>query len=188
MGEIFLYGTIYFWLLVFAEIFLLGIFVSTQRAGLSVFSVIAFGCLIHFCGDVNILAWAKVHWVELIGYVIGYFFFGVAYMYWRWLAYNHEKLEDILEIVESYYPLAERKNDPKVMEKAKDYIQEQKDSIKFNSKEMLINWMTFWIISAPIYLSSDFVTKVSTMIYRKLVASLHQISDRVFANVPEDLK
>jgi hypothetical protein len=84
MVSLFVFGTLWFWVLLAVAVIGIGAFIANERFGKATISVILFFTLLAFFGDFNILKWLKAHAFEAALYAGAYFVLGTGWAVAKW--------------------------------------------------------------------------------------------------------
>ena len=159
MFALFALGGIAFWILV--SILSIAIIISLERESgfAATCSLIVALLIFYFCGGRNDLfdfsIWLKNHPVDIIIYVLAYFFIGTAWSFVKWYLF-------LVKLKESGI-------------KQKDYRCE----VSYN-KDKVISWMTYWPFSVIWTFFDHPVKKAWNFIYIKTAKVYDNIAKQVF--------
>ena len=217
MWELFLIGTFWFWALLAIEFIALLIFIENEWPGWALFSIIGTCCLLHWCGNVPIVAYITGNpWVIGIGVAI-YILVGAPWgclKWWFWLRNQRERYIDIRRSWIAGLPnkikrggvtgpeLAAYKEviaAKKVTKSAKEYWQKYlKDEHGYrhgsfekpllrHNKRRIIMWMGYWPFSMLWTVINDPVRKLFRQVYHSIEGILQRIADHVWKDIEDEM-
>jgi hypothetical protein len=168
MLEIFVFGTLWFWLLSLAAVVTIISFVELGYPGRATTTVVAFLALLHFFGGglLNALQWISANPGMSIGVFLLYFVAGTAYCVTKWYFFLLNKRDEYRtkkEINKNYRTVS-------VPPKPSEYRSE------------LVGWIIYWPFSGLWTLINDPVKRIAQSIYMQIEVLLQRISDNVFRN------
>jgi len=201
LAELFIVGTMPFWLLILAEVVLLFIFVAYENGIGATLSLVAFGAILQFCGGVDIVGYVIHHPFQLAGLVVAYFVVGTIWGVIKWWLYVNDKLqvyEDLkIEWLRSKGHEGTNVVPDELKADWKAYLEDEryapgrraiaKQPLAREHKGRIMNWMAFWVPSVLYSLFNDFIRRVFQSIYYRIARELQKISDKVFAHVKNDM-
>jgi hypothetical protein len=197
--EIFVVGSLWFWLLLAAETLLLFVLVEWDRGALATATFVATLLLLQFLGDVNLYGYAIGHpWTVVLG-AAAYFTVGTLWAIAKWWFYVHQQRGWYDELRSAYlglYRVGSRDAMPAD-------LQDQWQGCLVNArrgrrpievrplaarhKAEIVRWMSYWPWSLSWTLVKDPIRRAFLTIYREIAAHLQRISDRAFEGVEADL-
>lgn len=195
--EIFLLWTFWFWLLVAAEVSLL--FVSTvwEKGWLAWASLAVFLAAIQLFGDVNVLAYLWHNpWQVVMGLAI-YLMGGGIYVFPKWYLYVTDHKRKYLDLRDHFLAGKGCKDLSKVPD---EYLEEWQTEwarsagdVEFrplarNHKTRIMDWMILWPFNFLWTLLNDPIRRFFRHVYYQIAEALQRISDKVFADVVNDLE
>lgn len=204
MFELFVAGSFFFWLLVVAEIVCLFLFVEWENGFGATVSVLVFGALLQWFGNVDIIGYCAANPWYIAALVGVYFVFGVCWAIVKWRFFCVDRLEDYEELKSEFLrnkgvaegtkivPAEHRTAWKEMLERHRDdrsTLLSESPKIR-HYKALWMRWMSFWPISFIWGIINDFVKRVCKMVYQRLATFLQSISDAIFAkaNVDADLE
>lgn len=207
MAELFVFGTLWFWLLAVASVVLLCIFVENENGiGSTVVFLVTLG-LLQFASNVKPLAYVWNHPYQIVGLIAAYFVLGTIWGTIKWWIYVRDQLEHY-EDLKSEWLRAKGFSKAKVVpdELKSEWAEYLKGSAKhpktgyYNNRQWLdkpplarenkgriMLWMSLWLPSMISSLFSDFVKRIFKAIYYRIASQLQNISDRAFKGISDDL-
>ena len=188
--EIFLIGSLFFWLLLIAELILLFIFVANDLSIPATLSLLLTAGLLQFAGNVDLLGLVTANPGLIILGVVLYFVAGTVWGVIKWYLYCRDRLEEYLDGKRKW--LKGRVGTPEDLTQAwRDHCSRYKvinKPIVSEHKTNILRWMAFWPISLAWSFLDDFVRRVFRAIYQHIAEFLQGVSDRVFAGVTAELE
>ena len=175
MFEIFVFGTLWFWLLSVAAVITVISFVELGYPGRATTTVLAFLLIMHFLGGglLNALNWISANPGTSIGAFVLYFVVGTVYCIAKWYAFLLNKRDEF------------RKRGSIVKKSKNDYSsdKETKTAPKPSDyRSELVGWIIYWPFSGLWTLINDPVKRIAQGIYMQIEVLLQRISDNVFKN------
>jgi hypothetical protein len=199
MFELFVFGTFWFWMLIAAEIIMLFVFIDNESGLGATISVLVFGALLQWFGDVDIINYVKANPLFLLSCAAAYFALGAVWGVVKWWIFCRDRLEEYEEARDAFLksknvPAGTKVVPVELRKEWKDKLQSSRLTIGLSEtpqvrthKAKIMNWMTFWVISIVWSFINDFVKRVFRTIYQKLSIFLQDISDKMFGSVKDDL-
>ena len=202
MFELFLAGTFWFWALIALEIVLLFVFVEWENGVSATISLVVFGALLQFFGNVDIIGYVMGNPFQLIVIVAAYFVFGAVWGICKWWIFCRDRLEEYKELKSEFLrskglpenektiPIEHRVEWKKKLDDAKRYANSRnlgEAPLVRSHKAQILRWMSFWPISMIWGLINDFVRRVCKAIYNRISKFLQRVSDNIFSGVQDDL-
>ena len=200
LAELFIVGTMPFWLLLLAEVVLLFIFVAYENGIGATLSLIVFGAILQFCGGVDIAGFVVQHPFQLAGVIIAYFVVGTVWGVVKWWLFVNDKLQAYEDMKIEWLRIKGHEGTNVVPEDLKSQWKEYIDDHHFphrktvakaplarEHKNRILNWMGFWVPSMLYSLFNDFIRRVFQSIYYRIAKELQKISDRIFHHVKHDM-
>lgn len=203
MWELFLFGSFWFWALVALEIIVLFLSIENEKGILATISLIMFGCILQFMGDIDFFQFACDRPLSLAAILASYFVIGSVWGVAKWWIYCLGRLEQYNELKAEFLEengfdssvktvpkeLRSRWND--VVTNENSYIGGRKRNLKHTplareNKAAILRWMSFWPISMIWSLINDFVKNIFKVIYRKISGFLQRIADNMFESIKDD--
>ena len=200
MFDLFLIGSLSFWILILIEFILLLALVEYERPGLGFLSLLGVGILLKVFADVNLLEYViQFPWHTALG-ALGYFTIGTVWSIFKWYFFVREKREKYLAAKEEYEKSPERSfqrergavaevtDFPTPWEKSmvRSMLLNSKHGIiplPGDNKSRILMWMAYWPWSAFWTLINDSVKKVYKFIYENISGLLLRISKAAFKDV-----
>lgn len=200
MFELFVVGSIGFWILVALEFLILIALTEYEQPGWSFVTLILVGVLLHFFGNINLLKIAVAHpgWTA-IG-IVGYLFVGTIWSVVKWFFYVHRKKEEYIEAKKEYedspeydYPPGDRYKQgettiklPWEESRAKKRLANSKGGpqpLVRDNKSRVLMWMTYWPWSALWTIIDDPIKRAFRAIYNLIHTQMQKISDKAFEGI-----
>lgn len=200
MFDLFLIGTMSFWILVLVEFILLLALVEYEKPGLGALSLLGVGILLKVFANVNLLEYVlQFPWQTALG-ALGYFSIGTVWSIFKWYFFVRNKRELYLAAKEEYAKnppemkwergdkVAEIKEFPSAWEKSYErgkFLNSKKglEPLPGDNKSRILMWMAYWPWSAFWTLINDSVKKVYKFIYENISGLLLRISKAAFKDV-----
>lgn len=197
MAELFLMGTLAFWLLLLSEVVLLFIFTAYENGLAATISLVAYVAIMQFFGGVDVLGYVLHNPLPVVAGVLSYFVIGTAWGVFKWWLFVRDRLEEYEDMKAEFLKKNGRtdtKTVPDDMKQAwRNRLHENwngdlsKPPVARENKSRILNWMAFWVPSMMYSLLNDFVRRVFRAIYLWISAELQKISDSVYSGVRSDL-
>jgi len=200
MFELFVFGTFWFWMLVVVELIVLFAFIDNESGIGASLSVLTFGALLQWFGNVDIIQYIKSYPLFILSCAGAYFALGAVWGVVKWWIFCRDRLEDYEEARDSFLKENKVPAGTKVVpvELRLDWKRKLKSSYRTQGlaevpqvrthKAKIMNWMTFWVISIIWSFINDFVKRIFRTIYQRLSSFLQGISDKMFGSVKDDLE
>ncbi len=203
MYELFVVGSLLFWLLIAAEIVMLFVFIDQENGIGATISVVVFAALLQWCGDVDLIGYVRLHPLFILSCIAGYFALGAVWGVIKWWMFCRDRLEEYEEARDEFLrsmgqPSGTRAVPPELRQQWKEHLRSP-DHLGRNRtvdlsktpqvhahKAEILRWMTFWVVSMIWSFINDLVKRVFRMIYQKLANWLQAISDKMFGGVKDD--
>jgi len=201
-------ATWWFWI-VFVEVIFVFAVLAYDKGTAATISLLVFGALLYWLGDVDFITFFKENPSYLVYGALIYFPVGALWSTFKWFMFvldrkthykefkreflNDHKLNGLQVTV----PMNQRSVDnnlitKEVLEHWKNFCRPRAHQMEIpqvrEHKYNIMRWMGYWPFSMIWTLISDFVRRVSRAIYNAIRDMLQAISDRVFADMKEDLK
>lgn len=197
--ELFVTGSLWFWLLVLAQVgWLSYCVIKEEHAYKWLLSIAAFVLILQLFSNTNILLYISQHYwatgLVLILYLIG----AVLWIFPRWFLFvteHHAKYIDLRDkfLFDKNLPSG---NIPE------NLVAEWTEYWKYNAwsgdavykpsprqyKDRIINWMAMWPLSFVWTIITFFGVKFFRLVYYRIAGLLQQISDNVFKNEATDFE
>lgn len=210
MTELFLFGSLLFWLLVAVELVLLFVFVEFDNGIGATISLVVFGALLQWCGNVDIISFVKTNPWQVGGGLLAYFMLGASWGVVKWWLFCKDHAEDYKDAKAKFLQSKNLSpNLPVIPENLREAwknhligdwhgpLKGERSGLRLNEqlyvrnhKALVLRWMSFWIISMIWSFINDFVKRMFRAIYYRIANFLQRISDNIWqgANADEDLK
>jgi hypothetical protein len=197
--EIFLVGSLWFWLLLAVEMLLLIVLLEWDRGLLATLSLAGTLLALQFLGDVNIYGYVIEHPFTLAAGVLAYFALGTLWAVGKWWFYVREQRACYDELRSAYVrvhgveaadgmPAHLQEEWSRCIEAArKNYRPLDVHPLAARHKRQIVAWMAYWPWSATWTLLKDPVRKAFQSIYHHVQGHLQEISDRAFKGIDADL-
>lgn len=197
MFELFVFGTFWFWMLLAAEIVMLFIFIDNENGVGATISMVVFGALIQWFGNVDIIHYVRANPLFILSCAGAYFALGAVWGVVKWWIFCRDRLEEYEEARDAFLkrmgqPAGTKVVPPELRKDWKHYLDRTSKDIAQTPqvrehKSKIMRWMTFWVVSIIWSFINDFVKRVFRTIYQKLSNFLQRISDNMFGSMKEDL-
>lgn len=189
--ELFIFGSFWFWTLVAVEILLLFMFVEYENGIGATISVVGFGVLLQWFGNVDIIDYVRAHPLFIVSATVVYFALGAVWGVIKWWLFCHDALEEYEERRAKFFEINGLPRDTKVV--PPEFRTKWRDSHYYvelpqvkHHKIQIIRWMSFWVISMIWSFINDFVKRIFRTIYQRMATYLQGIADRMFSTVKDD--
>jgi len=202
MFELFVIGSFWFWMLIAAEIIMLFVFIDNENGVGATISVVAFGALLQWFGNVDIIHYVQGHPLFILSCAGAYFALGAVWGVIKWWIFCRDRLEEYEEAREKFLkskgqPTGTKVVPPELRPEWRNYLDRNKDYRTGDNlsvppqvrthKAKIMRWMTFWVVSIIWSFINDFVKRIFRTIYQRLSTFLQRISDNMFGTVKDDL-
>ncbi len=199
MIELFLIGSMSFWILVLVEFIILLALVEYEKPGLGFLSILGVGVLLKVFADVNLLYLITQFPLQTALGAAGYLFIGTVWSIFKWYFFVRNKREEYLKAKEEY------ENGPKEKQHSRE---KGADIVEFDApwekcyartrflnskrgivplpgdhKSRILMWLAYWPWSAFWTLINDSVKKVYKFIYENITGILTRISQAAFKDI-----
>jgi hypothetical protein len=205
MLEIFAVGTVWFWLLVTAELALLFLFTEYENGFAATASIVAFLAALQFLGGVNVIGFALAKPHYLVPLVAPYLLLAVAWGIFKWRKLVKDRLRQHDELFAEFLrdcnlpptttllPVEYRVAWKKKVDRTEDYKTGQTVAdvpLAKQHKSRIVRWMALWPFSVALYFFKDMVTEIFLALYTRLATFLQRIADNIYAkaNVKQNLE
>lgn len=196
LAATFAVGTLWFWLLIAAEIGLLLLFENFKQGFAATLSVLAFIAFLQFGAKVNIFAYVVEHWYAIIPIAIAYLIGGALWSIYKWRRLIIDRLELYKEKFAEYLqdnglpegteilPESHREKWIKIVDSTRNYsVYANKyetiadtPQVKYHKAD-IIRWQSMWVFSVILYACKDLVSDIFKGIYRRIAAFLQKMAD-----------
>lgn len=198
MLELFLVGSVGFWLLIAAEIVVLLALTEYEKPVWSLVSLVAVGLLLKFFGGYSVVDLVLSYPMETVASVFGYFLLGTLWAVAKWYFFVRTKREVYLAAKEAYLKKPEtrvnRELGKEPVETETSWEESYARGMCLNSKKgiaplardhkvRILQWMAYWPWSAFWTLVNDAVKRTYKTIYENIHKLLQGISDNAFKDV-----
>jgi hypothetical protein len=199
LPEIFLFGSLWFWLLVIVEGIMVSLLLEWNRGAIATLTFLATLVLLQFLGDVNIYGYAIQHPLLVILGAAGYFALGTLWAIAKWWFYVREQRAWYDELRAAFLRVYGYEPQSAMPEELQHSWQNCLASAKKNGQRLVVRplaarhkadilrWMTYWPWSFTWTMLKDPVRKAFLTIYHNIAEYLQEISDRAFKGVEADL-
>jgi len=196
--ELFLVGSVGFWILIAAEIVVLLALTEYEKPVWSLVSLIAVGLLLKFFGGYSVVDLVISYPKETAASVFGYFVLGTLWAVAKWYFFVRTKREIYLAAKETYLKKPETRmhremgKDPVEIDAlweesyARGGLLNSKKGVAplaRDHKVRILQWMAYWPWSALWTLVNDAVKRIYKTIYENIHKLLQSISDNAFKDV-----
>jgi len=198
MAEFFVLGGLGFWLALVVWFIVLWALVENDHGFFGLISIIAYGCLLQFGFNVDVLHWVLGHWMPLLVFLGFYFVIGAGWTFFRWYLFNKDQREPYDTMKAEWLAGKNETNFAVIPNHLKDewakYIagdwqREQMCKIPLvrEHKSKIMRWIGYWPISAITWAFNDMIRRLVRTIYNYIHDWLQSIANNVFASVKNDL-
>lgn len=204
--ELFVVGSIWFWLLVAIEAVAIVSFVANEKSWGATASLLVFLALLWLLGDFNILAYIRQNPLQALTVLGVYFGAGVAWGYIKWWGYVAKSREKYDSLRASF--LEEKRIAGGVIpyDKREDFVRHLRNGYEAfadlplydldrtvsniaprirNNKGLVISWMSYWPFSLFWTVFHDAIRKAWNVLYLRIANSLQVISDRQYKGIDQ---
>jgi hypothetical protein len=199
LPEVFLVGSLWFWLLLAAETILLLVLLEWDQGALATLTFLATLLLLQFLGDVNIYGYVIEHpWTVALG-AAGYFVLGTFWAIAKWWFYVREQRAWYDELRSAFLRMHRLEPQGAMPEGLQQQwrhclVLAKKGGrpldvrpLAARHKPGILRWMSYWPWSFSWTILKDPVRKAFLTIYHNIAQHLQEISDRAFKGVEADL-
>lgn len=190
-----------FWPFFVAWLVVLFLSVRSEINVLAVISSIAYLCLLQFLYHVDIIKVIEHHPIQLIGLLLFYFVVGGAWAVFRWYLFVRDRVRLYLDMRSKWLQAKGQTQFKYIPDELKEewtkYLEEKyvgdnrKDLTKAplvrDHKYKIMGWISWWPVSAGLWVLEDMVKGVARSVYEYIHDWLQDISNRMFASVRQDL-
>jgi hypothetical protein len=199
LPEIFLAGSLWFWLLLIGEAILVLLLLEWEQGAIATLTFLATLLLLQFLGDVDIYGYVVQHPLTVVLGIAGYFALGTLWAIARWWFYVREQRGGYDEL-RSAFLRVHRLEPQSAMPEGLQYPWQQCLALAAKNRRRLdvrplaarhkvdiLRWMSYWPWSFSWTMFEDPVRKAFLLIYHQIAEYLQEISDRAFQGVEADL-
>jgi hypothetical protein len=199
LPEIFLIGSLWFWLLVFGEVIAVSVMVERERGAIATLTFLATLLLLQFLGHVNICGYVIQHPLLVVLGAAGYFALGMLLAVAKWWFYVREQRAWYDELRAAFLRMYGYEPSSAMPEELQHSWQNCLVLAKKNGQRLVVRplaarhkadilrWMAYWPWSFSWTMLKDPVRKAFLTIYHNIAEYLQEISDRAFKGVEADL-
>jgi hypothetical protein len=197
--EVFIVGSIWFWLLVVGEILLIFFLLEWDQGAIATLTLAASLLALQLLGDVDIYGYVIHHpWTIVLG-AVGYFAAGTGWAIVKWWFYVREQrgwYDELraaflrtqgFESAGSMPPELQHPWQQCVVSARRERRKLDVNPLATGHKARILRWMSYWPWSATWTLLKDPVRKAFLSIYYQIAQHLQQMSDKAFHGVEADL-
>ena len=197
--EIFIVGSLWFWVLIAAEILVVLILLEWDRGTVATLTFVATLLLLQFLGDVNIFGYVVENPTTVIVGAVAYFALGTGWAIARWWFYVREQRAWYDELRSAFLRFHHLEADSAMPEELQQQWQNCVGLAKRGHRQLsvrplaarhksdILRWMSYWPWSCFWTVLKDPVRETFLAIYQQIAEYLQQISDRAFKGVEADL-
>ena len=196
--DLFIIGSIWFWLLSGVWFIALVIFLDCEKGTQATLTMIAFFAALVLLGDFNPLPWMKLHALESIALVVGYFAAGAAWSFVKWYFYvlrikdrvqeAKTKFLERSKITDGKIPDSHKARWKEILNSEFGYRRRSLPPKATENKSRILMWMSYWPFSAVWTLINDPVKRAFEYLYARLSGLMQKISDHIFKDLKADLQ
>lgn len=197
--EIFIAGSLGFWLLLAVETLLLFVLLEWDQGAIATITLVATVLALQFLGDVNLYGYViNAPWMVALG-ALGYFVIGTFWAIAKWWFYVREQrgwYDELRGAFLRVHGLDRGGAMPESLQAlwgqcAGSAHKERRPldvhPLAAAHKAGILRWMSYWPWSATWTLLKDPVRKAFLAIYHQIAEYLQEISDKAFHGVEADL-
>jgi hypothetical protein len=199
LPEIFLVGSLWFWLLLVAEVIVVFMLLEWDQGAIATLTFLVTLLLLQFLGEVNIYGYVIQHpWTVALG-AAGYFALGTLWATAKWWFYVREQRAWYDELRSTFLCIHRLEPQGAMPEGFQHPWQQCLALAKKNGRRLhvrplvaqhkacILRWMSYWPWSFSWTMLKDPVRKAFLTIYHNIAEHLQEISDRAFKGVEADL-
>ncbi len=176
MPELFLIGSVGFWILIAVEFIVLLAVTEHEKPGWGLVSIISLALLLRYLGNYSVLNEVLEHPKEALAFVFGYFVMGTLWAVLKWFLFVRVKRDQFLAAKEEYAKSPERdygheKGTPILIEWEQSRVRAnllnhkgKPAPLAREHKAQILHWMAYWPWSALWTVIHDAVTKTYKVI------------------------
>jgi len=199
LPEIFLVGSLWFWLLLVAETILVLILLEWDQGMVATLTFLATLLVLQFLGDVNIYGYVVQHPLTVALGAAGYFALGTVWATAKWWFYVREERAGYDQLRSAFLRVHRLEPQSAMPEGLQHQWQQCLAQAKKNGRRLdvrplaaghkagILRWMSYWPWSFSWTMLRDPVRKAFLSIYHNIAEHLQEISDRAFKGVEADL-
>jgi len=199
LPEIFLVGSLWFWLLLAVETIVLVVLLESDQGVIATLTFVATLSVLQFLGDVNFLGYVIEHPLTVALGAAGYFVLGTLWAIAKWWLYVREQRSWYDELRSAFLSMHRLESQRAMPEELQPLWQRCVEMAKRNRRHLdvrplaarhkagIVRWMSYWPWSLSWTILKDPVRKAFLMIYHNLAEHLQEISDRAFKGIEADL-
>jgi hypothetical protein len=197
MLELFVVGTIGFWILVSLEILLLFFCTAKELGGLAFVSILAVLLGLNYFGNVDIIGAFGNHPGLAALLIVSYFASGTIWAVCKWWFFVQERRRKYAAMRQRFMEAKKLPIDSEIPEDMKEkFLEHCRNHFGYSSakpnvgeyKGKILFWMTYWPISLCLTILDDPIRRLFAQIYRIISATLQRISDSAFREFEKDLE
>jgi hypothetical protein len=185
MAELFVFGTLWFWLLTAIALFFTGWIAEESGIGATICLIFYVG-LLHFGGNNIVSLILAQPWV-VVALFAGYFVLGTVWGVLKWAIYVRGKRDELIDKIRNF---CTSRNMPFNLPIDKDlwdayckhHTVEGIPKIH-EHKTLFMRWVGFWPLNLVFTLFNDLFRNICRHIYYSLAQHLQQMADRIFGTV-----
>jgi hypothetical protein len=199
LPEIFLVGSLWFWVLLVVETVLVLVLLEWDQGTAATLTFLVTLLLLQFMGDVNICGYVVRHPLTVALGAAGYFALGTLWAFARWWFYVREQRGGYDELRAAFLRVHRLEPQSAMPEGLQHQWQRCLARAKKNGRRLdvrplaaahkvdILRWMSYWPWSSSWTMLQDPVRKAFLAIYHNIAEHLQEISDRAFQGVEADL-
>ncbi len=200
MLELFVFGTLWFWLFVGAMFVVLVALTENEKPGWALTAILGSALLINIANGGGALLWMAHHPFSVIGIVVSYFVFGVLNARYKWGKLVYKMRQELNDEVSSFLKSHDLEGTaiPADLENkwvewlhrndysrrvGKDYDCSKKPLLK-QHKAQIITWMAYWPWSVFWTLLNDPIRWAFEEVYTGIAKWFQSVADEAFKDAP----
>lgn len=166
MFSLFLFGTFWFWALLFTAWCLITVFTENDSTFKASIVFIATACLLEWFGKIQLFQAIWHHPKEDVIYLLGYLAIGLLFSLYKWTSYVRHMVKD----------------------DRRQYGSESLIAPTVDSHSTrIIGWMMYWPFSLIWTLINDPIRWLFTFVYNESKAVFQKISDNIYAKANAEI-
>ena len=199
LPEIFLVGSLWFWLLLAVETIVLVVLLEWDQGAIATLTFVATLLVLQFLGDVNLFGYVIEHPLTVALGAAGYFVLGTLWAIAKWWFYVREQRSWYDELRSAFLGMHRLESHSAMPEELQSQWQRCVEMATKNRRRLdvrplaarhkagILHWMSYWPWSLSWTILKDPVRKAFLTIYHNIAEHLQEISDRAFKGIEADL-
>lgn len=196
MLELFAFGTLAFWGLIFVLGVIITVLVENEQGPWATTVAIATAVALNWLWKIPILHTVSENKLAALVWLLAYYVLGVVWMLIKWTAFVHKGIGKYNEFKADFLKASNATElTPELAAKLKEKIESRYGAKNVDidiptareNKGRIIRWMTYWPFSIIGTLLNDVVRKLWHHIYTFLATTLDRISVKMWRGVSADM-